>query len=231
VKNYPSPLRYPGGKLFLASEFKRILGVIGLNKPVYIEPYAGGAGVALSLLFSDKVRRIIINDLDKAIYAFWKSITEKSGLFSKKILTTPVTIAEWKKQKQIYSDKNANLFNKGFATFFLNRTNRSGVMGAGPIGGMDQNGSYKINARYNKKDLVARIRKIGRFRDRITVLNEDGIKLTKKYLNQKNIFIYLDPPYLKKGAMLYLNHYKEADHRELSNLMFTTQIKLGTLAS
>lgn len=218
---FNSPLRYPGGKIFLASKFKRILETIGLNKPIYIEPYAGGAGVALSLLFSNKVGRIIINDFDKAIYAFWKAVTEKPEKFARKIIKTPVTITEWRRQKQIYLDEGASIFERGFATFFLNRTNRSGVMNAGPIGGMDQNGSCKINARYNKKDLAVRVRKIGRFRDRILVLNKDGIQLTKKYLNKENTFIYLDPPYFKKGAMLYLNHYKEADHKKLADLLNT----------
>lgn len=216
---YHSPLRYPGGKTFLASEFQRIIEIIGLNKPTYIEPYAGGAGAALSLLFANKVKRIIINDLDDSIYAFWKSVQEKPERFARKILITPVTIKEWKRQKQIYLDENANTFEKGFATFFLNRTNRLGVMNGGPIGGKDQAGSYKVNARYNKKDLAARIRKIGEYKSRIEVLNEDGIQLTKKYLGKANTFIYLDPPYFKKGAMLYLNHYGEAEHKKLAGLL------------
>jgi len=216
-----SPLRYPGGKNFLVPELEKIIKLIGINNPIYIEPYAGGAGAALALLFMGRVERIIINDLDEAIFAFWKSVTEKSEQFVRKIIKTPITITEWKKQKEIYLNKNVDLFKKGFATFFLNRTNRSGIMNAGPIGGKNQDGLYKIDARYNKKNLAVRIRKIGRFRDRILVLNEDGIKLTKRYLNKENTFIYLDPPYFKKGAMLYLNHYKEDNHIELADLLNT----------
>jgi len=216
-----SPLRYPGGKTFLSRKFESIISAVGLYKPIYVEPYAGGAGAALSLLFAEKVERIVINDLDNAIYAFWKSVTEKSELFAQKILITPITIAEWKKQKLVYSDKNSSYFERGFATFFLNRTNRSGVMNAWPIGGMLQAGVYKMNARYNKDDLVERVRKIGELKSRIEVLNEDGIQLTKRYLCQKNTFIYLDPPYFNKGAMLYLNHYDETDHKELANLLNT----------
>src|SRR3989344_8832618 len=165
-----SPLRYPGGKAFLAKEFERILEVIKLNKPIYIEPYAGGAGAALTLLFEGKVKKIVINDLDVGIYSFWKSVTEKSEKFAKKIITTPVTIFEWKKQKKIYLDENAKIFERGFATFFLNRTNRSGVLNAGPIGGKDQSGNYKINARYNKNNLAERVRKIGQYKNFIKVL-------------------------------------------------------------
>lgn len=113
-----SPLRYPGGKAFLASELERIIEAIGPNKPIYVEPYAGGAGIALYLLFADKVRRIVINDLDEPIYAFWKSVIDKSERFVQKIFTTPITISEWKKQKQIYLDENASAFERGFAAFF-----------------------------------------------------------------------------------------------------------------
>lgn len=214
-----SPLRYPGGKAFLAKEFEKILEAIKLQKPVYVEPYAGGAGAALALLFEGKVKKIVINDLDLGIYSFWKSATEHSEKFAKKIMTTPVTMAEWEKQKKIYLDKDAKMFDKGFATFFLNRTNRSGVLNAGPIGGKDQTGNYKIDARYNKKDLAERVRKIGKYKNFITVLNEEGIQLTKKYINKKNTFIYLDPPYMKKGRFLYLDLYKKKDHEQLATML------------
>lgn len=220
-----SPLRYPGGKAFLTPTLERIIRAIGPDKPTYVEPYAGGAGAALYLLFTNKVRKIIINDLDKSIFAFWKSVIEKPEWFVHKILTTPVTVVEWKKQKKIYSEENSNLFERGFATFFLNRTNRSGVMNAGPIGGKGQHGFYKINDRYNKRNLADRIRKIAKIRSRISLLNEDGIEVVKKYLHKKKTFIYLDPPYFKKGAMLYLNHYKEADHLELANLLNSNACK------
>lgn len=214
-----SPLRYPGGKTFLAKEFERILEAIKLNRPVYVEPYTGGAGAALTLLFEGKVKKIIINDLDMGIYTFWKSVTEQSEKFAKKIITTPVTIREWEKQKKIYLNKNAKTFDRGFATFFLNRTNRSGVLNAGPIGGKDQTGNYKINARYNKKNLAERVRNIGKYKKYIKVLNEEGIELTKKYLNKKNTFIYLDPPYMKKGELLYLDLYEKKDHKKLADLL------------
>jgi len=216
---YPSPLRYPGGKTFLAPELQRILSVINLKKPIYVEPYAGGAGAALSLLFAGKVKKIVINDYDKAIYSFWKAVIESPEIFAQKIISTPVDVSEWKKQKEIYADKSGTTFEIGFATFFLNRTNRSGVMNAGPIGGIKQGGNYKINARYNKSDLAARILEIGKYKSRIQVFNEEGIEFTKKYINKKNTFIYLDPPYMKKGKMLYMNLYKDADHERLAKLL------------
>lgn len=216
---FHSPLRYPGGKAFLASEFERILAAIGLNKPTYVEPYAGGAGAALALLFADKVERIVINDYDKAICSFWTAVTRKSKPFAQKIMNTPISVSEWRRQREIYEDKDAGFFERGFATFFLNRTNRSGVMNAWPIGGLEQTGNFKINARFNRDDLAARVLKIGEYKSRIIVSAEDGIKLTERYLKEKNTFIYLDPPYFKKGAMLYLNHYKLDDHENLAELL------------
>lgn len=214
-----SPLRYPGGKAFLFKEIEAIFFKVGLDRPTYVEPYAGGAGLALSLLFAEKVKKIVINDYDKAIYSFWKAITEQPEAFEQRILSTSVNILEWEKQKRIYANEKANFLDRGFATFFLNRTNRSGVLNAGPIGGKEQIGSYKIDARYNKIELAARINKIGKYKNRIIVKNEDGIELAKRYLIKTNTFIYLDPPYFDKGAMLYLNHYKENDHQLLADLL------------
>lgn len=211
-----SPLRYPGGKTFLFPFFENVIKDNNLEKVTYIEPFAGGAGAALALLMSNKVERIVINDLDKTIYSFWKSSIFHSSRFIKKIESTPVTMSEWKKQKEIYNNPKANQFDLGFATFFLNRTNTSGILDGGPIGGTEQKGKYKIDARFNKKTLIERIKRISTYKDRILVYNEDGLKIINKYLNKKNSFIYLDPPYFEKGASLYLNHYKKDNHESLA---------------
>lgn len=215
-KLHCSPLRYPGGKTLLFPFFDSVMKDNELEKITYIEPFAGGAGAALALLLSGKVDRIVINDLDRAIYAFWKSAVFNSAKFIKKIKSTPVTIKEWKKQKAIYSNQKALQFDLGFATFFLNRTNTSGILDGGPIGGLKQNGKYKIDARFNKDALIERIRKIALYRDKISVSKKDGLQLISGYLNKKNVFIYLDPPYFEKGSTLYLNHYKKEDHEALA---------------
>lgn len=215
-KNHYSPLRYPGGKTFLFPFFDSVITDNNLKKITYIEPFAGGAGAALALLMSGKVERIVINDLDKAIFAFWKSAVFESAKFIKKIKSTPITIREWKKQKAIYNNPKSSEFNLGFATFFLNRTNTSGILNGGPIGGMERTGKYKINARFNKEKLIGRINKLASFKDKISIFNKDGLDLINDYLNKKNTFIYLDPPYFEKGASLYLNYYKKEDHEALA---------------
>lgn len=216
-KFHYSPLRYPGGKTSLFPFFDKVIKENKLENVTYIEPFAGGAGAALALLFLEKVDKIVINDLDKAIYSFWKSAIFHSEAFIKKINKTPVTIKEWRKQKAIYKNPRSNQFDKGFAAFYLNRTNRSGILEGGPIGGIKQNGRWKIDARFNKNNLCERIYQLALYKNRISVFNKDGILLIKEYLNKENTFIYLDPPYFEKGATLYLNHYKKNNHQALAD--------------
>lgn len=216
-KFHYSPLRYPGGKTFLFPFFGKVIKENGLEKVTYVEPFAGGAGAALALLFLEKVEKIVINDLDRAIYSFWKSAIFDSEKFTRKIRSIPVTVNEWKKQKATYNNPRSREFNLGFATFFLNRTNMSGILDGGPIGGLNQKGEWKIDARFNKENLIKRICQLALYKNRISVFNKDGLELIKEYLNKKNTFIYLDPPYFEKGATLYLNHYQKRDHEELAN--------------
>lgn len=215
-KKVYSPLRYPGGKAILSDFF---FGVVDRNNIVnctYIEPFAGGAGAALTLLFLEKVDRIIINDLDIAIYSFWESILNDTDRFIDKLKHVAVTVDEWHIQKQIYQSATSSGFDRGFAAFFLNRTNHSGIIEGRPIGGLDQTGKWKIDARFNKDALIKRIRKISLYKNRIEVSNLDGIKLMQQVYALPNVLIYIDPPYYEKGSSLYLNHYDVSNHSELA---------------
>ena len=218
--NY-SPLRYPGGKAQIAPMVKLLIEKTGIKTPIYVEPFAGGAGVSLDLLFSNTVDHIVINDYDKAIYSIWRAIIEDTNQFVSLIDNTDVSIDEWYRQKQIYIDQNNRYsVELAFATFFLNRTNRSGILEAGPIGGYEQNGNYLMNARYNKEELINRILRIAKKRDSITVYNKDVRSFMKNYLHRySNTFVYLDPPYYKKGQELYKNFFVDKDHREIAELL------------
>lgn len=215
-----TPLRYPGGKTSLFEFFEATIKEHGWENTTYIEPYAGGAGAAISLLLLEKVDHIVINDYDPAIFSFWKSVTESAKEFIELIETTPVTVEQWEIQKKIYKvcDTSDSL-KLGFATFFLNRTNRSGILNAGPIGGKAQLGNWKIDARYNRKALIDKIKLIALYRDRITVLNMDGLQVIEKYASLKTSFFYVDPPYFVKGADLYLNAFKLEDHKKLADVL------------
>lgn len=217
-KHY-SPLRYPGGKSCLSEFLSNIIDENNLNDCTYTEPYAGGAGAALTLLMLEKVENILINDLDTAIYAFWVSIIYDSDRFIKKLKRIPLTMDEWNNQKNIYRSKTSDKFKLGFATFYLNRTNRSGIIEGGAIGGANQTGNWGIDARFNRDGLIERIEKIARYRNRISVSNRDGIDLIQELRGQKDIITYLDPPYYLKGSSLYLNHYKQDNHNQLAKLL------------
>lgn len=215
--NY-SPLRYPGGKSRLIDFIKSIIDQNSLKGGTYIEPFSGGAAIALALAIDGYMERIVINDYDRSIYAFWYSILHHTDAFIDKIRNTSLSIEEWHIQRAIQQNKqNVNLFDLGFSTFFLNRTNRSGVLKAGVIGGLNQTGSYKIDARYNKEQLTERIQLIAQYKDKFILHNEDAINLLRRYRNiaRKNL-IYLDPPYYIKGRELYVNFFKDADHIALS---------------
>lgn len=214
-----SPLRYPGGKGKIVSYFKQLIKENSLNQGVYVEPYVGGASIALSLLIEGYASRVIINDKDKSIFAFWYSVLNYPNELCEIISKTPVTIRIWKKQKQIQKEKETqDILTLGFSTFFLNRTNRSGIIGAGAIGGRAQRGKWKINARFNKEELINRIKKISSYSSKIELYNLDAvdlIKLLKNKLPTKTL-IYLDPPYYRKGKELYLNYYLDQDHEDIA---------------
>jgi len=218
--DFYSPLRYPGGKGKVADYFKHVFKENLLYDGVYVEPYAGGASVALSLLFNEYASKIIINDIDRSIFSFWHSVLNKTDHLCKLIYDTPVTVENWERQRQIQRDKNRqSVLKVGFSTFYLNRTNRSGILNAGIIGGRQQTGEWKIDARYNKKDLINRIERIAQYKDKIELYNSDAVQLVKslrKTIPQKSLF-YFDPPYYVKGKDLYLNYYKDNDHQEIAN--------------
>ncbi len=220
--NY-SPLRYPGGKSCLSNFITEVAKINGLIDGTYLELYAGGAGAAFNLLFNGTFARIHINDYDYNIYAMWYAILYHHRAFINRIKNTPVTIEEWHRQKIIFAKgRNTNIIDLGFATFFLNRTNRSGIIfKAGPIGGLQQNGNYKIDVRFNKEKLIERVKKIVTRRNDVTLTNLDAIEILnnkkKYYQNSDNLFIYLDPPYYNKGKELYLNNYKHSNHLVLAH--------------
>lgn len=214
-KQFATPLRYPGGKGKFSRFVKQIFEANGLLDGHYVEPYAGGAGVALELLFQEYVSHIHINDIDSAVYSFWKAAVDHTADLCELILETPVTMDNWHKQRAVLTSMDEHsVLDVALATFFLNRTNRSGILKAGVIGGKAQAGKWKLDVRYNKEDLTKRIKMIGRYRDRIHVYNKDAVAFLDDLvpiLPSKSL-IYLDPPYYEKGSGLYRNFYNHEDH-------------------
>lgn len=213
-----SPLRYPGGKSVLSSFISNVIKEIEDKEMTYIEPYAGGAGVALRLLQEGRVSRVILNDYDPSVYAFWKSVLDTPDEFLKLMQSTSINIEEWQRQKEIYRNPKSEL-EQGFAFFFLNRTNRSGVISGGVIGGKEQKGVYKIDARFNKSALRKKIEFVRTNASKISVMNLNGIDLIEKHIDDGKCFIYADPPYVEKAKSLYMNAFELVDHKNLSGLL------------
>lgn len=212
-----SPLRYPGGKNKLSRFISTICEQNEINGH-YVEPYAGGAAVALHLLLTNKVKHITINDFDVAIFAFWHSVLYETEKLCALIRERPINLSTWEECHKILANKhgNVNLLELGYSTLFLNRTNYSGVLNAGVIGGKEQNGKYKIDCRFNKAEIIKKIRAIAARRSDITLENLDALELINKVRKNKNTLFYFDPPYYLKGPSLYLNYYKHDDHQEVS---------------
>ena len=217
--NY-SPLRYPGGKKKLSAFIAKICVDYNVNGH-YVEPYCGGSAVALFLLLEGFVKKISINDKDRSIYAFWHSVLNQTNQLCELIQNAELTVEEWRKQKEVQSNKkNADILELGFSTFFLNRTNRSGIIKAGVIGGVNQDGNYLMDCRFNKKNLIDRIRNIATKKKKIKLYNLDAIKLITKIQRNKqkeNTVFYFDPPYYLKASSLYMNHYESSNHKKVSD--------------
>ena len=213
----PSPLRYPGGKFKIHKLISLLINKVDGGCDTYIEPFAGGAGVAIELLLSGIVERIIINDSDQAIASIWKARTFENDAFLDKMWNTDVSLAEWHKQRDIYRfSKKKYSLDYGFAAFFLNRTNHSGILSSGPIGGQEQ-GEWKLDVRFNKENLAKRIKAIGELKGQIKVYNRDVFSFVRNQLTkyEDHAFVYLDPPYYRRGEALYKNFFNGRKHREL----------------
>jgi DNA adenine methylase len=229
-----TPLRYPGGKAKLAAYVKSLMKANRLLDGEYVEPYAGGAAIALELLFHEFVSRVHINDVSKPVHAFWKSVLGDTDELCRLVSKTPLTVAQWYKQKRIMGHPSDHDHVKlGFATFFLNRTNRSGILNGGIIGGRDQTGPWKIDARYNAKELIRRIEAIAKMRSRINLTRQDALKFLTAGVSRwpKETLIYLDPPYYVKGRDLYYDFYEHADHEQIAKFMNQTRIRQRWIVS
>ena len=210
--NLRTPLRYPGGKRKLAAFMAKLISNNNLIGCDYAEPYAGGAGLAVELLRRGVIGDLWLNDIDKGIASFWTLLLKQPDVLCELINKTDVTIEEWYRQKELVQNEDPVL--RGFATFFLNRTNRSGIIKGGVIGGKSQNGTWKLDCRFNKSALIDRVQAISQLSDRIHFFNMDALDFLSTAIPRdlKSVLFNLDPPYYVKGAGLYTNSYNDSDH-------------------
>jgi len=216
-----SPLRYPGGKSKIYEKVKKLIIANDYSNRMYVEPFAGGFGIGISLLYEGIVPSAILNDFDTHIYNFWLAVLNDTENLLRLISDTPITIEERERQKQNYKDVDADPLTNGFATLFLNRVNFSGVIKGGPIGGLNQSGIYKIDCRFNKEEIKNKIEDIANMKSKIKLYNKDAGYLIKKCLIKMKspMFLNIDPPYVIKGNKLYTNFFTEENHLDLQQVI------------
>jgi DNA adenine methylase len=213
-----SPLRYPGGKSQLTPFVVELLRTNELFDCTYVEPFAGGAGIAWTLLLSGYVSEVWINDFDPAIFAFWHAVLNETDALCERIERMPVNIEEWHRQRAVQAQSAPSLLDLGYSTFFLNRTNRSGILKGGVIGGLRQDGNYLVDCRFNKRDLIAKIRRIALYRDQVTLTRLDAEQFIRRKFKSlsAHALVNVDPPYYRRGPELYCSFYKHDDHATLA---------------
>lgn len=217
-----SPLRYPGGKGKLEPFMEMMIKKLNHVGGTYIEPFAGGAGIALGLLENELVNDVVINDFDKGIYSFWRALLTETDRFLEEIDSVPLTMDEWEKQRAIcFSNTRKYSFELGFATFYMNRTNRSGIIKGGVIGGLEQSGNWKLDARFNRKTLIKRVESISKRKAHIHLYNKDIESFIMNYVPKysDNALVYFDPPYFNKGKQLYMNFFTYEDHVRIEKMI------------
>lgn len=217
MRRFYSPLRYPGGKVKLAPFLASLAREQSPRSLIYAEPFAGGAGAALDLLCNEVVEEVVLNDLNPGIAAFWRALFNETADFTERVRRTEVSVDEWHKQRAIYGSPKVSTLDLGFATFYLNRTNRSGILGARPIGGLKQEGQWRLDARYKREDLCRRIEFIAEYRQRVSICEMEGHDFVH-HMQQygRDAFLYVDPPYLQQGDELYLSRMLWANHVRLA---------------
>lgn len=212
-----SPLRYPGGKAKLSRFMALFIVSNKLDGCTLIEPFCGGAGGTLPLLISGLIDKLVLNDLNPCIASFWRCLVKDTDSLISLIQSEAVNLEAWHHWRNIYHNHEGHTdLEKGFSAFFLNRTNRSGMLHAGPIGGRIQSHeNYTIDCRFNKETLIKRIELIAQFANKIKVTENDAcISLNRRTEDE---FIYADPPYVQEGRNIYNKFsFTEKDHTRFS---------------
>ncbi|NQS82091.1 DNA adenine methylase [Pantoea agglomerans] len=215
-----SPFRYPGGKGKLSRFLALFIATNNLQGCMLVEPFCGGAGGTLPLLLAGLIDKLYLNDLNAGISGFWESLKNNPSNLIDMVEREPVNIESWHHWRNVYfSNDEYTPLEKGFSAFFLNRTNRSGMLHAGPIGGREQKGDYKIDCRFNRVSLIKKLEKISNFSNRIIVTNNDAIKCISRL--KVDTLIYADPPYVKEGR----NIYNEFCFTDSEHLAFSKALK------
>jgi DNA adenine methylase len=222
MRRIVSPLRYPGSKVRITGMVAALLERNLLVGSHIYEPFAGGSAVSLGLLANGFASAATWVERDPMIYAFWKMVKDRPDELIARMIRGKIALAAWRRMqplRDIDRPMKANLAELGYAGLFFNRTCFSGIVGAGPIGGITQtSSSYKIDCRFNKRELTASIRECSIILQKVEVIFGDGITFLQNHCLKMppHSLVYIDPPYVTNGYKLYRYHFGKADHERLA---------------
>lgn len=215
-----TPLRYPGGKGSLKYFLANVVIANDLHGKFLIEPFCGGSGASLPLLFTGVIDRLYLNDANPLIYHFWWNVFFNTEMFVGLVRSCKVNMESWRYYKGVSENiENYSSLEVGFSAFFLNRCNRSGLLSAGPIGGVNQGGKYKMNCRFNKEGLIKRVLKISNFKEKVHISGVDACDFLENLEEDvlKDSLVFMDPPYVSQGRSLYKEFsFNDVGHENLA---------------
>lgn len=209
-----SPFRYPGGKTWLVPRIRQWLASLSYQPAEFIEPFAGGAIIGLTVAAEGLADHVTLVELDEAVAAVWQTIIHDDGggeWLAERIVSFDLT---HESAKNVLTQLPRSTRERAFQTIIKNRVNRGGILapGAGMIKG-GENGKGLLS-RWYPETLQRRILEIVKLRDRITFIHGDGMEVLRKNIDREEAVFFLDPPYTasgkQAGSRLYshsnLNH-------------------------
>ena len=229
MKPSVTPLRYPGGKTWLLDYVKAFARFHKLSSTTIVEPYGGSASISVGLIRSQLVTDATVCERDPLIVAFWNVAIHRNEELIEYLSSLEINMETWYGLRRYLDLEKTNLQNEleaAGAFLFFNRTNYSGIIKGGPLGGKKQLSKYKLNCRFNKGRIADKIRSLKALEDKLKIIQIDGLEYMKNHALQSpdNVFFYVDPPYYGAGKDLYRFYFTDFDHQQLSAFLTGTEI-------
>lgn len=210
-----SPFRYPGGKTWLVPRVRKWLASLDWKPAVFVEPFAGGGIISLTVAFESRADKVVMVELDKDVAAVWQTILgDDNEWLAKRIEGFDISLDAVKEIMAIEPEKTRD---RAFRTIVRNRTYHGGILAGGSAPIKSGENGKGIKSRWYADTLAKRIRAIADVADRIEFICGDGIEVMKMHARKKKAAFFIDPPYTaagkKAGNRLYTHH--ALDHENL----------------
>jgi DNA adenine methylase len=206
----PSLLRYPGGKSRGKLKDKIIEHIAEHHSGgSFGELFFGGGGITLNLIKEKVVDNVIICEKDIALADLWWQIIDDPRDLIRKVERFTPSVRAFKDVKERVLAEQGN----GFDFLVVNRLSHGGRgVKAGPQGGHNQQGQYKIDCRWKTETLVKTIGLLHRLFGTVDV---DWFCGSYDDAPWGIDYLYMDPPYWSVGDELYQHNFTEDDHLAL----------------